>query len=318
MNKTTERLFESHEIRKTKKQKSAFIDFVSAGAEELGYECRVEKGSLGSRNVVVGKIDSANVVYTAHYDTCPRLPFPNFITPKNMLVYVLYQFALVGVIFLAATLVELLVCAVLALFIESDAALTAITGISGYLTVIGALLLMLLGPANKHTANDNTSGVSLLLRVMEELPEELRGTVAFVFFDLEEVGLIGSSSFASKHKAEMKNKLLLNFDCVSDGENILFALKRGAAPYKGAISEAFAERDGYKVQVLDKGVFYPSDQAAFPLGVGVCALKSTRGGLLYMNRIHTGRDTVYNEENVDFLTNGAIKLLEIVNNNKSK
>ena len=83
MNETTARLFESHEVRKTKKQKSAFIDFVSERAEQLGYECKVERGSFGARNISVGDVNTASVVYTAHYDTCPRLPFPNFITPKT-------------------------------------------------------------------------------------------------------------------------------------------------------------------------------------------------------------------------------------------
>lgn len=318
MNKTTERLFESHEVRKTKKQKSAFIDFVFSRAEELGYECALEKGSFGARNVVVGRVESASAVYTAHYDTCPVLPFPNFITPKNMPIYLLYQLLILGALVVVASLSSFIIGVLFVMitgFVEGVYIVVAVVDMTVY---FGFIFLMMFGPANKHTANDNTSGVSLLLRVMEEIPEELRETVAFVFFDLEEVGLIGSSSFASKHKVVMKNKLLLNFDCVSDGENILFALKKRAVPYKEVIAEAFAERDGFSVQVLDKGVFYPSDQAAFPLGVGVCALKGTRGGLLYMNRIHTAKDTVYNEENLDFLTNGAIKLIEFVNNNESK
>lgn len=106
--------------------------------------------------------------------------------------------------------------------------------------------------------------------------------------------------------------LLLNFDCVSDGKNMIFALKKGAKPYREAIESAFIEKDGFKVEVADKGIFYPSDQAQFPCGVGVAALLSTKGGLLYMNKIHTKNDTVYREENIDFLKNGAIELPKLL------
>jgi len=176
----------------------------------------------------------------------------------------------------------------------------------------GLLFLLLAGPANKHTANDNTSGVTLLIDIMRELPAERRGEVAFIFFDLEEMGLFGSASFAKKHKAEMKDKLLLNFDCVSDGEHILFALRKGAKEYCPTIKAAFPEKYGFKVEAADRGIFYPSDQVQFPCGVGVAALRSTQKGLLYMNRIHTKRDTVYCEENIEFLKDGALKLPELL------
>ena len=91
MTETTKTIFEKYQIRKTKKQKTEFISFVKGKAESLGYTCEIENGSFGARNIVVGDPKKAKVVYTAHYDTCPRLPFPNFITPKNFLIYLLYQ-----------------------------------------------------------------------------------------------------------------------------------------------------------------------------------------------------------------------------------
>ena len=76
------------------------------------------------------------------------------------------------------------------------------------------------------------------------------------------------------------------------------------------LESAFMPSMTISVEVLTKGVFYPSDQANFPLGVGVAALKKTKGGLLYMNKIHTKHDTVYEEKNIEFLKNGAIDLIE--------
>ena len=103
--------------------------------------------------------------------------------------------------------------------------------------------------------------------------------------------------------------LLLNFDCVSDGKNMIFALKKGAKPYREAIESAFIEKDGFKVEVADKGIFYPSDQAAFPLGVGIAAFHKAKGIGLWLGRIHTSRDTVLDMTNVNILRAAIISLI---------
>ncbi len=305
-----ERVFENYQVRKNKKQKAAFADFVREVAEGEGYAFSVEKASFGARNIVVGNPDEAKVVYTAHYDTCAVMPMPNFITPKNILIYLLYQLVLVFVIMiLPAFLIEACILLLLPLLGVSAELVQLIGAVAGLAALIAAMLLLIAGPANKHTANDNTSGVMTLFSIMKALPEERRGEVAFIFFDLEEAGLIGSSGYAAKHKKQMKDKLLINFDCVSDGKNIIFALRKGAVGYKEVLTEAFAPSGEYKVEVLTRGVFYPSDQAAFPCGVGVASLKkSKRLGILYMNRIHTPRDTVFDYDNIEFLTRSAITL----------
>ena len=87
MTQTTKEIFEKYQVRKTKKQKTAFIEYVKQTAERYGYEYKVEKGAFGVRNIIIGNPDTAKVLYTAHYDTCARLPFPNFITPKNFFIY---------------------------------------------------------------------------------------------------------------------------------------------------------------------------------------------------------------------------------------
>ena len=169
---------------------------------------------------------------------------------------------------------------------------------------------MMIGPANKHTANDNTSGVTTLLDLMMAMPAELRSEAAFIFFDLEEPGLLGSSGYASKHSKSMKDKWIVNFDCVSDGDTMLFAVSRKARGLVPSLEKVFVPNEHVPtVDIAAKGVFYPSDQANFPRGVGVAALKKTKNGnILYMNRIHTSKDTVYREENIAFLVDGAVRL----------
>lgn len=311
MTKTTETVFQKYQIRKTKKQKSAFIDYVKTVADENGYTCEIQKGALGARNIVIGSPEKAKVIYTAHYDTCAVLPFPNFITPKNFLIYLLYQIVILIPLFAFISLFPLL-SQLLVLPLPFDPALSSFISLLIYEAgLIGFCVLLIAGPANRHTANDNTSGVTTLLDIMTEMPEELRGHAAFVFFDLEEVGLFGSMSFAKKYKHAVKNKPLINFDCVSDGDYILFAVKKTASHYMPLLTEVFPKDSRVcAVDICAKGVFYPSDQANFKDGIGVASLKQTKNGLLYMNRIHTPRDTVYREENIRFLTEGAIRLTE--------
>ncbi len=314
MNETTRKIFDNFEVRKSKRQKSNFAAYIEEIANNNGYSFKTEKGLFGAKNLVVGDVEKADVIYTAHYDTCSVLPFPNFITPKNFLIYLLYQILIV-VVAIGLYVLFWFVLGVIA---------TIINEMAGYYVLYyGALLfepiliillvLMLVGPANKCTANDNTSGVTTLVDIMCALSEDKKEKVAFVFFDLEEAGLFGSAGFATKNKKIMKNKLLINFDCVSDGDNILFAVRKGAKVYMPKIEKAFEGDGNFTVEVLSKGVFYPSDQANFPCGVGVAALKKSKFfGILYMDKIHTKNDIIYQQKNIDFLKNGAIKLIDLL------
>lgn len=295
----TKIIFDKHEIRKTRKQKDDFIRSFVEYADSLGYKTNVEKGSLGAKNIIVGSPEASRVVFTAHYDTCAVMPVPNFITPKNMGLYLLYQI-FISLIMLFPSLMV----AGLLTYLESDFAF-----LGWYVSFLLTYILFIAGRANKHTANDNTSGVTVITDLMKKLPDEAKSEVAFILFDFEEAGLLGSSSYNSKHKKEMKDKLLINFDCVSDGNNFIFALQKGAIGYKDLLEDCFKGNGEFTVEVLNKGIFYPSDQMMFKCGVGVAALKRTAKGTLYMDRIHTKRDTVYQEENIEFLVDGCITLV---------
>ncbi len=311
-------LLETYQIRKTKKQKEAFRRYATDLATEGGYTVREEKGYLGATNLVIGNPDTAKVVFTAHYDTCARLPFPNFITPKRFDIYLVYQILLTLVLFILPMVLisalTFLTLGALSVHIPDDV-VGSIAFLLSYLVLLVICALVLCGPANRHTANDNTSGTAVVLELMQSLPVADRADVAFILFDLEEAGLLGSSKYASQHKKDMKNTLLVNFDCVSDGNNILFALKAGARKYQDQLTASYPETDVYRVSVLSKGVFYPSDQANFPCGVGVASLKRTkRGNIEYMDRIHTDKDTVFQEDNIQYLVAGSLRLVQKMKN----
>lgn len=286
----------TYPVRKTKKQKQAFRDAVEAYASSAGYPCRVERGSFGCRNLILGDPESARYLVTAHYDTCARLPFPNFITPCNFLPFLGYQLLVVVLLLFTAFAVG-----VLAGFAASS---VDIGSAVGYLSIWVLLGLMFAGPANPSNANDNTSGVVTLLEIARTLPENQRHKVCFVLFDLEEAGLLGSASYRKAHRKATDSQLVLNLDCVGDGDHIrLFPTHRLKKDRKKLTSlylacGYFGKKD---VLVQEKGFsVYPSDQANFPWGVGICALRKGKAGL-YLSRIHTRRDTVLEETNVNIL-----------------
>ena len=179
-------------VRKSKQQKQEFRDAAQSYLKQFGYSASVEKGSLGCRNMVIGDPETAQYLITAHYDTCARLPIPNLITPCNFWAFLGYQL----VVMLLMLLVPAIPGALAGLLVGSF----DVGYYVWFLCVWAVIALVMIGPANKHNANDNTSGVVTLLEIARSLPESQRGKVCFVLFDLEEAGLIGSAAYRKAHK----------------------------------------------------------------------------------------------------------------------
>ena len=237
-------------VRKSKQQKQEFRDAVQSYLAQFGYSASVEKGSLGCRNVVIGDPETAQYLITAHYDTCARLPIPNLITPCNFWAFLGYQ--------LVVMLLMLLVPAIPGALAGLLAGSFDVGYYVWFLCVWAVIALVMIGPANKHNANDNTSGVVTLLEIARSLPESQRGKVCFVLTSL----------------------------------------------YKAC--GYFGKKD---VLVHEKGFSAnPSDQANFPYGVGICALRK-KGKTLYLSRIHTPKDTILEETNVNILRAALITFI---------
>ncbi len=285
-----------HEVRKTKRQKAAFRDSITEYAEKLGYPVTVEKGSFGARNLILGDPTQAKFLITAHYDTCAWMPFPNFCTPCHFWAYLVYQI-LVTLGFLAVAFA----LGFLGGLVAGEARLGGMIAWALLLVLYG---LLLFGPANRHTANDNTSGVVALLEIAATLQKNMRSQVCFVLFDLEEAGLIGSSNHQRKHKKETASQIVLNLDCVGDGDHIvMFPTKKlrkdtDAMELLRCCVGSYGDK---RITLHEKGFsMYASDQRSFPKGVGVAALRK-KGNVLYLSRIHTHKDTILEETNVNLL-----------------
>ena len=292
-------------IRKNKKQKQAFRESVQSYAEGLGYSVSIEKGSFGALNVVIGNPESAKYLVTAHYDTPAAMPVPNLITPCNAFTFILYQFIVVGMFVVGAIVPGILIGV-----ISGNPELGSIVGMAIYWVL---LVMMMFGPANRSNANDNTSGVVTVLEIARTLPENQRHKVCFVLFDLEEAGLVGSAAYAKAHKDQIKNQIVLNCDCVGDGDELMMfptkKIKKDTAAME-ALRSICGSADRKSLAIREKGfAYYPSDQKNFPMGVGIAAFRRGKWAGLYCDKIHTKKDTVLDENNVSFLRDRLIRLI---------
>ena len=243
------------------------------------------------------------MVFTAHYDTCARLLMPNFIAPKSPVVSVLYSFLTLLPAAVGVLIVNLLLWAFGADFLTHYALSMA--------TACLMVALNFIGPANPSNVNDNTSGVITLCELLVNLSASEKKKAAFVFFDREETGLQGSSLFKRRYRKIMKEKLLINFNCVSDGDHIMVAASKEARKkYGKPLDKSFSATHNKSVlQVNEEKVFYPSDHKNFPCSVAIAALHRKPFIGYYLDKIHTPRDTVLDKANIKLLCDAMLKLL---------
>ena len=300
-------ILSNFQVRKKRRDKDAFIELLRTRFPELKVE--ESRFPVHTKNIVIGELDSSKVVFTAHYDTCAKMLVPNFLAPRNKALTMLYQIGLGLVLgFGIGAVMGFLLEITLYRFLGRN----FLTRLIGFAIIMYAFLwIIVLGPANKHTANDNTSGVITLITLLESMSEDERKKCCFVFFDLEEAGLWGSRAFNRTHRETMKEKLLVNFDCVSDGDYCMIAGKEKALEkYGNLFRESFPEDDGITPLVYSlKKVMYPSDQNNFPLGTAVAFFKKHRRIGYYMNRIHTKKDVIFEERNIEYLERCTRKLV---------
>ena len=290
---------QNYPARKSDAEKYAFRRYVLESLAEKGIEARVEETKDGrNKNVVIGDPTTAKAVFTAHYDTPASSIFPNIMIPKNKLVFYLYQF--VPITFLLA--ISITLSYLIGIVILND--ITAYTAIF-LLLYYGLFFFGMRVFTNKNNYNDNTSGVATVLSIVDNISEADLKNVAFILFDNEEKGKKGSAAYFKDHKEAMQDKFLLNFDCVGNGNNLIFIAQKDAVESEEFVllQDSYADNVKYDTDFCTyKEGNSNSDHKNFPKGVGVVACKKSKRGLLYTPYIHTNRDVVADNGNVDFLT----------------
>lgn len=301
MNQLSKTILEKHLKRKTKKQKADFVALLREHFPQMREEVG---GSMKSRNLIFGDLTAAQVVLTAHYDTSPLSMLPNIIMPHRKVLKFFYS--LLSVLpYIAALL--LAYWGTLALGATQQMALLAGLAVY-YLLYFGKCYAGLPNPRN---FNDNTSGVITLLEAYAAMTEAERGKTAVVLFDNEEYGCVGSAWFYKQHKQLMDGKLLVNFDCVGDGDHFLL-VRSNELPeaWDKALRQAFQSEPGHTV-VFDtaKKANYSSDHKHFKYFLSVLGTHDHPHLGLHTGRIHTPKDTVLDMENVHYLITAIQRLI---------
>jgi len=280
-----------------RREKDAFLAHCAAEFAKLGYTeitVREEKGGLTSKNLLVGPAD-AQVLVTAHYDTPGRSGFFLAANPigGGVLSMILIAVLLFGLGFARG-------------FFNNGYADFAMNLLPFALTV--PLLIR-----NRHNRNDNTSGVLGVLRVAQLAANdpELRGKCAFVLFDHEEIGLVGSRAFAKwrkKHYPEKAGGLVINLDCIGNGDVLSVMTKKEHAHWHKMAE--FMQNEGYNAVKGRGSLLATSDHAHFENGVSLLFQKRSLLGPLYIPKIHTGRDRLCDLEQVERLCASVCKYIE--------
>lgn len=296
----TKGIIDRHPMRIKAAQKQAFLADAAEYMEGCGFHAveSLDRYLCTNKNLLCGDLSRAEFLFTAHYDTPCRMFIPaNTLFPRHLLLTFLAQ------------LLPMLLLALLVFLLPLPASFPF--QLRGPLFLVLALLANMAIP-NKHNVNDNGSGLCMLFTLAESIPPEQRHRVAFVFFDHEEWGLLGSAAFARRYKNTLKDKTIFNFDCVGVGDDMLFFASAPVVDDAALFSKLKTmekETDGKRIKVVNgKGYFYPSDQMNFKKSVGVAAFKQGPLGL-YLNGIHVNGDTHLEMQNIDVLTEAVLHTL---------
>ncbi len=298
-------------IRNTKKEKAAFRAYALEKAQEMGFSAR-EINNAGHKNVAIGDVNKAKVIFTAHYDTPWASFFPNLMLPKNRGLHLAFQIAIVLPMLAFSFLAAFLVFE----FVKLDYSVTQnrLVPLAAYLfTYYGLFVALMRGRRNKSNFNDNTSGVALMFDIMEKLAPEEKEKCAFLLFDNEERGKKGSKAFAKENKEIFEHTPIVNFDCIGLGDQFVTIEKEcfKAHPIYNAFHNAFSGLTNSHM-LSSKHARANSDQMSFKLGNAVMTCALTKKGILYVNRIHTKKDTVVSKENISALSNAAHEFLKMI------
>lgn len=285
-------------IRRTKKQKNEFINYVKNQFEIVNVD-QINQ----HKNIIIGNFDNAKIILTAHYDTPAKSLFPNLVIPRCFILNLIYQLFFIGIFFGISCLASFILKYMFNLTYE----VWYFLFLSMYFVLFFIATMTF---TNKHNFNDNTSGVATVLEIIKTTQ---KNDICVVLFDNEEKGLLGSKAFNKKYKNIVDEKLIINFDCVGNGNNILVACKKEAMnnQYLALLKECVVSNNKYNVMYFDsKKIFGSTDYKNFKQSISFMAYNKNKIIGYYTSRIHTSKDTVVDSENIKFLTDNIIKVFE--------
>lgn len=122
-----------------------------------------------------------------------------------------------------------------------------------------------MGKAIYPGANDNASGVALLLDLAAEIAKKpLPYTTVFVFFAGEEAGLLGSEAMVRDKKLPLSHiRFLLNLDLMGSGETGMTAVNATVFQSEFALLDSLNRRFKYLPEIRKRGKAANSDHHYF-------------------------------------------------------
>ncbi|MDR3264008.1 MAG: M28 family peptidase [Clostridiales bacterium] len=298
---------EKFRVRRDPKVKREFFDYVNAHFTERGYSGRPDGEFLPKTptNLIFGDEKKADILLTAHYDTCLNgSTIPSFFV-TNTLGIVADVF--IGLFFLFGVAIAGTI--LMAIFTGWYAIPYFFAGVLWVYTGFSRI--------NKHNFNDNTSGCIALLEIADKIAKnypELKDRIAFVFMDLEESRLVGSKFLHKKLKAELapeiySQKLLINFDCIGgrDKTKTIYSNSDGGIALANKLKEvANLNVKIYRSPLIATDSMPFKDIASFSfMSTSPFILKE----LTVMKDIHSNRDKYFDPEMVGEYTSAVLKFL---------
>lgn len=279
MNEISKEVFNNYKIRRTRKQKDRFIEFIKQKFPSVIVEEDVYYKK--NKNLIFGDIENAKCIIVSHYDTKNLL--------KSFEIKHLSHSSNITLVIILYVLVILM---------------GVIAGIIGYKTnhlqiayyVELAILLIIVFSfiiPSRSTNNDNTSGVIGLIELVEKTKYD---RVAFVLFDNKEANRQGSRSFNIKHSKLLENKLVINIDSIADGDYIcVIPNKKAFEKYRYRIENSFNSNNDIVKHSLS--VKYNSDHIGCPVYILITVVNKGKHGY-YIKNVNKKYYTKQQEKNI--------------------
>lgn len=312
LDKIAEMVTNKHGARMKRSHKKDFREFISEIATSMGYDAKIEK-NLFAHNVVIGNPETAEIVLTAHYDTPPNMPY-HFVKKQVSIFGVALPVALgVGVI-LTRYAINSQNSDLLEFMLNTLQGSTyLLDGVAAASLGIGLYSFGLLGGENKNNYDDNSSGIIALLTLMNyyrNLPESERNKIAFVMFDNEEKGLIGSLCYTTKHKTN--NQRFLNYDCIGRGNRVNVL-------YTGKVANEFATdicsgleplvSQGFEPRLKRSNMKTMSDHLSFQNTRGNITILCDEKDAPVTEHIHSSKDTFISLDTISEIAKSSAETL---------
>jgi len=303
---TLEKLCDEYMIRNSPTQKERFLQFIQNICNETGWTSRLEQIGF-SKNLLIGDLKSAKIVLAAHYDTPIRSLFPSTLYPHSKRRTRLSMYWPIPVFLFSFVLLSfLLEFSVFQIMIRA----------AYVLFLLFVCIRLWVGPANEENMNENTSGVAVLLLLLQALNKATRKKVAFVLFDHGAQSPAGSKKFFRNHKNEFQEKFLVDLDCVGLGDMFFVFPGKGDASLKlsrelsVSIKKQAIKADKTCMTITKSADICHNCASAFPTSAEICAVQPTgkfSEGVKYRG---TAKDRKWDEANLHILVQSLRGFIE--------